>query len=387
MTNSNGEIAGLRYVTPRPALAGALVMMLFTLSACGSSPQSTRTDGRSRPEGHAVARVAGEPISLAELDHRVSIEARTSAEPTPRPPDYRVCVTRMRRAPRRGHASVGQLRAACSRRLEELRDDALEHLIAARWIFGEAAREGVSVTNTEAERELERTASALGSKASLANISRATGESKADLVRDFQLNASTQRLFARIDSHRQRIDQGEIAAYYAKHRRRYFAPARRDLEIVAAPSATAARAARRAIEAGTSFAAVVAREPATQPQPILAQSGTAHGLPRGFYKEPRLDDAIFAAREHTLVGPVHIRLGYYVFEVTRAFPPHQRSLNEVRDSIAELLRRKTKAQTRARFVARWRAKWRALTICLPQYVVPKCAQYRGASSEDPYTLS
>ena len=387
MAKSRKKAAALRHLTRGAALAAALANVTLALGGCGSGSSSNRPSGLTGGKTHVVARVAGQPISLAELEHRVSIEARTSAEPVPRPPVYSACVAHMRRQPSRAPAPADQLRAACQMQLKHFQESALEHLITARWIFGEATHEGISVSSNEAERELDRTASALGGRVRLANISRTTGESKTDLVRDFQLNAVTQRLFARIDSRGKQIGPNQIASYYAEHRRRYLVPARRDLEIVAAPSDKAASAARRALEAGASFATVVAHEPATQPQPILAQAGTVHGLPRGFYKEPRLDNAIFTASMHVLIGPVHIPLGYYVFEVTHAWPPHQRSLNEVRDSISEQLRREANAQSRAHFVSQWRARWRASTVCLPHYVVPKCAQYRGTASEDPYTLS
>jgi hypothetical protein len=86
------------------------------------------------------------------------------------------------------------------------------------------------------------------------------------------------------------------------------------------------------------------------------------------------------------MGPVHISLGFYVFEVTKRIAATQKPLGQVRAMILEQLPNERYDQALLAFLKHWRAIWTARTNCTPQYIVPKCRQYQAPVTEDPYTF-
>jgi hypothetical protein len=130
-----------------PIVLGAILYFGLALSACGGS-----TSGSS----NTVARVNGEPITRQMVTHwenvSVGLKNFTSPQPAasravlPDPPNFTQCIASLRAAPK---STTGPLKQECQTKYTELQEGTTESLINADWVRGEAAEEGVQVSDGE----------------------------------------------------------------------------------------------------------------------------------------------------------------------------------------------------------------------------------------------
>jgi hypothetical protein len=181
------------------AASSALVLTL-SLAACG-------TDATER----TVVSVGRHSISRAEVAHWMSIiAARASAAPgqpspqVPQPPDYLACVRYKRRyGPATAQAALSsrRLKLECALEYRKLELKALYLLITYRWVAGEAAELGVSLTKDEVSRALEALERSQSSGAQgFRRYSTATRATVADLALSIKLNLLTTKIQARLES-------------------------------------------------------------------------------------------------------------------------------------------------------------------------------------------
>ena len=136
---------------PRISTVGSICLVGLCLSACGSSAGSATS-------GNAVAQVDNMPITNASLSHwmaiAVGIRNFTSPPPAaqellPDPPNFTACIA-SRRASGPKHGSVSAtLKSECQTRYAELREGTAHSLINADWVRGQAANEGIQVSDSE----------------------------------------------------------------------------------------------------------------------------------------------------------------------------------------------------------------------------------------------
>jgi hypothetical protein len=323
-------------------LACAAIAVVTSLAggcASGSSQPSLPVP-RARPV--VVATVAGSAISQADVEHwATAIEPSTGVTP----------------------ALKGER--------------ALNFLIFARWLTAEARELGVTVTRSEVKHQTTELIEG-----------QAEGETYPHMPRDAQLRelllvsslrrADREWLIelalidprverARLVRARQEVPHDQILRYYAEHMRRFYLPDQRQVEIIGGTPADVAQA-KREIEGGKPFLEV-ARRLSRDPE----APGGLWRLLRG-HDEPQVEDPVFAAKLHVLVGPKQYSQTY-IFEVLEAIPAHQQSLAEAEDSIRRRLVRPA-----AQVAAAAEQKWRTGTKCDMGYVVSRCSEYRIAAS-------
>jgi hypothetical protein len=121
--------------------------------------------------GGVAVRVGSRSLSVAAVEHWMPIEAVLSYEPIPKgpvakgvipdPPDYRACVAQLHaldfsskigEVAKPGRAA---LKKQCERRYKTVRENIITILITDLWLRGEAAAHGITVSESEARRELE----------------------------------------------------------------------------------------------------------------------------------------------------------------------------------------------------------------------------------------
>src|SRR5680860_519115 len=112
--------------------------------------------GESIP-GNSVATVDGQDITRTDFDHWMTVFSKSSASQAqgaasttatvPDPPDYAKCIKAKRDAAAKTKSKARptdkQLTTQCKSEYTSLRDQALGLLIAAEWLEGEAADQGV----------------------------------------------------------------------------------------------------------------------------------------------------------------------------------------------------------------------------------------------------
>lgn len=267
-------------------------------------------------------------------------------------------------------------------RLKTLRAQALESLISAQWALGEAAEDGIRISAQEARRQLEQkqAASFPGGAAEESAFLKATGQHVSDLALEARAELAATKIRQMLERREPAISQAQIASYYNREAQRFMIPERREIDIIALKSPADAQALRRQVEGGKRLASVAEHQ-------WVDLSPLAYGPTRG--KDAVLARAIHRAPPHVLTGPVRFRgFDYYMFEVLHVTPARQRTLAQVRDSIAHTLAAERQRRTLIAFISGWRRKWTARTDCRTGYVVQKCRQYTGSRTpEDPAAFS
>jgi len=313
----------------RGVIALGAVLLVVGLGGCGGS-------------GDAPARVDGSPIAGAAVEHWLAVVggARTAADS--------------------GGPELSQ------------RGSVLGFLVFSRWILGEAAAEGVRVSDDEAQVRLELlgngqdelpASTGLPGEQLLPKLL-AVARSHADRLWLLKLAVLTVRLEARTLARVEReMTPAQIAGYYRGHPSLFVLSERRDVEwIVTYSDAWLAKAVAE-IRAGKNFITVAKRVSKDEP--------TIEGMERYPPAEKQLAKRVFKARPHVLMGPFKQSANRYEFEVTRVIPSRPQTLAE-----AEAAIRKRLAQplASAAFVAMLERKWGARTSCRTGGLLDACGR-------------
>jgi hypothetical protein len=312
--------------------AAALSLCLAGLTACGH--------GSSNP---VIVRVAGTPIHEAAVAAWArAIEAGSAAGPAWAPP----------------HASA--------------RERALEYLISAHWLIGEAAQRGLGVSARAVRRSVSERLEVVprGPEEFQGGSGKQT---ISGLKLELQAELAAARLRTMVLSSVAPVKHAEVVAYYKRHRAIFHIRQRRQVDLVEGlPSRSAAIALGRRLGTGARFASKAEHELVPTPAPYEASMPKFNaGLLR----------AIFAARPGRLTGPVPFNDAWTLLVVRRVEPGEFIPLATIEPLISKRLLDQRRRTALARFAASYRAKWRSRTTCSVRAVVAKCKQYRGAQSE------
>jgi foldase protein PrsA len=382
------------------------IALSLMLAACGGGGKGSaqRVPGRGvsvaglpRAPGGIIARVG--PISITQATYERWFAADVATEEpafrvAPIPPGFTACIDHVQRAIEGLHGSApvpsrSQLKSKCADQYRETRLRVLDRLITNEWVVGAAEELGLKLSNLIAERSLdEDKRTQYPSQAGYLAFLRETHQTEGDLLFQKRVTLLSEALRARVKAGVGAFTPARIAAYYRAHRGLYTEPETRDLHIVRTETLQEALKARREIAAGKSFAKVVAGLHLAQP--IYSKNGLIHKLKPHAYSQLPLNNAIFSAQPGQLSRPIHITLGYYVFEVTHVHPPHVKPLAAVSAKIKSEVPPTMQKHALAAFVAQWRRHWTAQTVCSAGYIVNKCRGYKSAAAaapEDEYAFN
>jgi parvulin-like peptidyl-prolyl isomerase len=387
--------------------AVSLLTALVTLSTCGGGSTRPKAQGTTigaaatvDPEGEAnavVVTVGGHAITRAMFGHVFSsfVVSEGPGAVSPVPPDFVACINHLEAASTSSMEggstpNAATLKSACKSQYEKVKKHALDLLIAQQWVIGAAAEEGVSVSGEEVALAIQKAEEGQSTQHAEQELAK-TGRTLGDFALETRVMLLGERLRNLIKRRTEHLSQADIGKYYNEHRGEFGVPKRRDLEIVRAGSKAEALKFKAEIAAGRSFASI-AKGVQESLRPTYSKDGFVREYRPRLYREPPLDRAIFAAKPHVLSGPVGISLGYYVFRVTRTYPPQEESPAQAEPAIRKVLPTALYREAFAAFVARWRHRWRAKTDCQPGFIVQKCRQFSPSSSkplefEDPSTLN
>jgi hypothetical protein len=394
-------------VLSRWLVLSALLAGVGGVAACGGGGSTGKSASVGDPHGGAAeasgpatdpnrvaARVGGSVITAGMLDRWMKSVVRT--EPLV-PPRFSACVARLQAtggtpgaAPATGAAkpSEAQLKASCEQSYQELRVLALDRYIAGDWVIGGARELGVAIGGQALQRRL----AAIGNKhfhtqAAYESYLAKSGRTAADVTFLTETELDSDAIRSAFKQRVGPITPARVRDYYEQHKSAYLLVESRNLAIAAARTRAQASAVKRRVASGASFASVV--RGLSWAQPVGSNEGLVTGLLSGYYKESALNEAIFRARPGVLTGPVKTVIGYYVFKVKKINHAVQKPLAAVAPSIKATLPAVLAQEALVNFIKRWRAKWTPRTDCSPEYVIPKCRQFKtsDAPPEDPYTLN
>jgi hypothetical protein len=300
----------------------------------------------------AVAIVGSQSLTRATFDHWFRIAAISAGDRVPH--RYGAC--------RRPHPRQ------CREEQRGLRDQTMTFLISARWIEGEATLQGITMTGPEVERELARQRRDDFGPEAFRRFLRQSAMTVDDLKYRVRVSRLSDRLRRHVAAAVPPVTGDEVAAYYGAHRARFHIARTRDIRYVHTAYAWRARRAHELLRQGMPWRRVVRLLSVEhRSRMTVARAGT----------ETVLGRAIFGARLHRLVEPVHTVAGYYVFVVTAARPPHLQTLDEARPVIRDVLGTERRDAALSDFSTEFRARWRAATVCRSSFITSSCSNARS----------
>jgi hypothetical protein len=144
----------------------------LALTGCGGSRSTTQEAlaGGQPGAGAIVASVDGSVIKESTLNHWTAVQAAAQYETSPKaplpagvipdPPEFRACISYLRRVAQREGSTKLQTNAdtlvECEKSYRRTRAHALEILISFKWLEEEASRVGLKVTDAKLVAELAR---------------------------------------------------------------------------------------------------------------------------------------------------------------------------------------------------------------------------------------
>jgi foldase protein PrsA len=321
-------------------------------------------------------------ITKSTFDHWVGVAARSSQAPgaprtavvAPDPPKFSKCIAakqaqQAKPAPGQPKQTDAQLKAACQQEFAGLRDQVMSFLISARWIDGEAADQGVSVSDSAVQKEFQKQKrQSFPKDADYKKFLKSSGMTQQDILLRVKLDLLSNKIRTKVTKAKTNVTDQQIQSYYAQNRQRFAQPERRDLLVVLTKTQANANQAKAALAKGQSFASVAAK---FSIDPTSKSQGGKLTVVRG-QQDKALDAAIFAAAPNQLNGPVKTQFGFYVFKLVRVTPAAQQSFAQVKETIRRILATQGQQGSLQAFVKKFQAKWKARTDCRKEYIVQTC---------------
>lgn len=201
--------------------------VLLTASAFASAiPVATASGGDAVPVD-GVATVDGVPITNDVFAHWMTVAAISQqGDPSatvPVPPDFTACVQAAKASPAKAkkRPTAAQLKASCLRQYNELRGQALEFLISAQWIIGEAGNRGIGVTDQQVQAEyVKQKKASYPKEADFRKFLRSSGMTVDDLLQRVKVDMLSTALRDTVIATAAKPTPAQVKAYYARHKHR-----------------------------------------------------------------------------------------------------------------------------------------------------------------------
>ena len=247
----------------------------------------------------------------------------------------------------------------------------MQFLIQSQWVQQEAEDQDVKVSSKEVQTLFnDQKKQAFPKEKDYKKFLKTSGASEQDILFRIKLDALQNKLTAKIQKDQEKVTDEDIEEYYDKNKKRFAQPERRDLEVVLTKTKAKAEEAKKALDNGDKFAAVAKKYSIDQAS--KANGGKLPAVAKG-QQEKALDEAVFAAKKGTVVGPVKTQFGWYVFEVTGTTPASQQELKDAKESIRGLLKSEREQKSLQTFIEDFREDFKGQTKCREGFVVTECS--------------
>jgi parvulin-like peptidyl-prolyl isomerase len=277
--------------------------------------------------------------------------------------------------------SVKKIPAQGTGQYDQLKQGAMNNLLDAVWIQGEAAEMGIGATPTEVSSLLRQTISQnFHSPAEFEKFRTQSHFTPADIRERIKLQILSNKIQAQVLKGVPQASDSQVTQYYNEAKSQFQQPASRDVRLVLNKDKAKVDAARTALEKDSSVASwtKVAAQYSTDPS-SKSNGGLRPSLTQGLVEQP-LDSAIFSAAQGQISDIVKTPLGYYVFEVEKVTPARTVPLNSsTRQQISSQLNQQAQQNAFSTFVNDFGSRWQARTFCAPGYVIDRCGNFSGTA--------
>jgi foldase protein PrsA len=260
------------------------------------------------------------------------------------------------------------------------REKALDFLLSANWLIGEASEQGLAVSDAAVARGLkERMESVPNGRDEFEQELASTGQTTDDVRLEIKAELAAGLLRNLVASREPGVtSQEEVTDYYHRNIARFRVPERRLVDLIESiDSPAAAIALGERLGPGERFAKRALRESVARQSPAEAARDD----------NAELVHAIFDATPGKIAAPARFNGQWVLIVARRSIPGRTKSLKEVEVDIERRLLTEQRRELSAEFIKAYRAKWTARTDCRPGFVVQKCSQYRGALKPEGDPLS
>jgi foldase protein PrsA len=261
---------------------------------------------------------------------------------------------------------------------DELQETALGEYLDAIWIEGQAEEMGISVTEAEISKELEKLKDqAFKTPKQYEEFLKQSKYTQADVDQRVKIQMVSTQIQEQVTKESSPPSSSEIEAYYEEAKSgQYTTPESRDVRVVKNKDKAEVEAAKAALEKDDSTESweKVAQKYSTDT--TKGNGGLQAGVSEGTLPEP-LDQAVFAAGQGEIEGPLDEARTFTVFEVMKVTPEKVQSLDEVKSQISSQLEEQAQQQTFARFVRNYGTTWKSRTFCAEDYLIERCANFEG----------
>jgi foldase protein PrsA len=341
----------------------------IALAACGDSVP-----------GNAVARVDDSSITRVNFDRWFGVAASSNpatagGKANYDPPSYAKCVANKKKTapkPAKGQPATtdAQYKTQCQQEYEGLRDQVLQFLILEKWVGGEAADQGITVSAKEEATAFDKAKKdTFPKEADFQKFLKQSGMTLADAKFQVAFNTIYVKLREKAIKGADKVSTKAIADFYNKNKKRFAQPETRDARVVLTKTKSKADAARKALDKGSSWSKVAKKYSIDQAS--KGNGGSLPGIAKGS-QEKAFDDALFSAAKGKLSGPVKVQFGYYVFQVQKVVPAKQQTLKDATPAIKQELTAANQKKADDKFNKDLRDKWKGKTNCRDGYVMDQC---------------
>jgi foldase protein PrsA len=256
-----------------------------------------------------------------------------------------------------------------------LLDQAMQSLILAVWVEGEAKDRGITVTQDEIDAKLkEIKQQSFSNEKEFQQFVKQNKFTDEDVQEQVKLTLLRDALEQAVTGDPQ-ISDDEIQKFYDINIDSFKQPATRDVRVILNSSQTQADKAKQALEADDSDGSwtKIAKQ-YSQDQASKDRGGLLEGLAQG-QGDPQLEAQAFTAEQGAIVGPFKTDRGYYVIQVTKITPETTQPLDQAKAAIEQQLKSAAQQQVASDFQTDFVDKWTARTICDPADAIALCSNF------------
>jgi len=262
------------------------------------------------------------------------------------------------------------LKKQCKSEYDTLKREVMQFLIQGEWVQQEAEKRGVKIKDAELQKALEdQKKQVFPNDKQYQQFLKTSGMTEKDVLFRVKLNELQQRLTQKVTQDAKNVSDSDIQAYYAKNKKKFAQPERRDLRVVLTKTQAKAQQAKKELASGQPFKKVVKKYSIDEAS--KSQAGLLPAVSEG-QQEKAFDTAIFAAPKNKIEGPVKTQFGWYVFKVQKVTKASQQTLEESKDTIKNLLRSQRQQKALDAFVKSFREDYKDKTNCADDYRVVEC---------------
>jgi foldase protein PrsA len=269
-----------------------------------------------------------------------------------------------------------------------IRDAAMSDLLLSRWVAGEAADRGITVSDTEVATQLAQIKKQQfnNSNAQFQKFLKQAGFTIADARDRVRLMLLSQEIQKQVLPTTPTVSNDQVTEFYEANKSQFQQPETRDVRQIVNKDQAKVAQAKTLLEQDDSpqnwkkVAAKYSTDKATKDNGGL-RKGVAQGQ-----SEPVVEQQIFSAAQGQLVGPIKGQAGYYLIEVQAITPAQTTPLASVSSQIKQQLGQGVQQEVATNFQLDFVGKWSSRTFCASGYVMDRCSNFTpqdACNGDDP----